>query len=459
MKPGFRFGHYEIRRELGRGAMGVVYEAFDTATQRTIALKVLHGLGAGDDMTAAVADEVRERFRREGQVAGQLVHPNIVAVYDSRDRMPLEGGQDGPPYLVMEFVEGGDLKSRIARKARFTSPQVAQVMGQLLGALHYAHQRGVIHRDVKPANVLMRENGRLKLTDFGIARVAGSELTQTGEVMGTLTYMSPEQLTGMAIDARADLYSCGVIFYELLTGEAPFVGAATTIMQKILNQEPLPPSKLNPGLPRALDEVVRKALSKRPDARYADAPAFERAIAHALFDEDDQATLVRPAAASPAPTDDRADPDPHPDAAPAGAHAEVRSSKAGIVLAGVVGAAALVAIVVGLSVPRFGAIASENQRAAIAPSLTAARTPIAAAAAPALPRPAGDDAAGLHSPQEVERMAWDHARAADSAAAYKAYVAAYPDGAYVKLAQVHLAVLAQHPRIATAPDTASGTVH
>ena len=455
MKPGFRFGHYEIRRELGRGAMGVVYEAFDATTRRTIALKVLQG--HSDD--SPVSDEVRERFRREGQIAGQLVHPNIVAVYDSRDRMPLEDGRDGPPYLVMEFIEGGDLKSRLAGKARFTPMQIAQVMGQLLAALHYAHQRGVVHRDVKPANVLIRENGRLKLTDFGIARVAGSELTQTGEVMGTLTYMSPEQLTGMPVDARADLYACGVIFYELLTGEAPFVGAATTIMQKILNQEALPPSKLNPALPKALDDVIRKALSKRPDNRYADAATFERAIASALFDEDDQATLVRPDGLATMADDEgaRAGQDARRKLEPVNsATADDTPSRFGVVVAAIVGAAALVAIFVGLSLPRFGSVDTENHRIAIAPSLKVARGPIAAAAAPEPPQSTRSDAAaGLHSPQEIERMAWDHARAADSAAAYKAYLQVYPEGAYAKLAQVHLATMEQRAHGAAASDAAS----
>ncbi len=461
MTPGSRFGHYEIRRELGRGAMGVVYEAFDTLTHRAIALKVLQGAGvdAGDTLTAAVADELRERFRREGQVAGQLVHPNIVAVYDARDRMPLAGadaGRDGPPYLVMEFIDGGDLKTRLASRVRFTPVQVAQVMGQLLGALHYAHQRGVIHRDVKPANVLMRSNGRLKLTDFGIAHIAGSDLTRTGEVMGTLAYMSPEQITGAGVDARADLYACGVILYELLTGEAPFAGAATTIMQKILNQEPLPPSKLNPALPRALDDVLRRALAKRPDARYADAPAFERALADALFDEDDEATPRRPdvATASLATANIDAEADADAAAAP-----DAPPSKAGFVLAAVVAAGALVAIAIGMSPPRFGTLDSENQRIAIAPSLTVAPRPIAAAEAPVLPPPRSGDAslaAGLHTPQEIERMAWDHARAADNAVAYRAYIAAYPDGAYLKLAQVHLAVLAQRAHLSASPGRGPG---
>lgn len=447
MKPGFRFGHYEIRRELGRGAMGVVYEAFDTATKRTIALKVLQG--GGDD--APVSEEMRARFGREGEVGSQLVHPNIVAVYDSHDRMALDDGRDGPPYIVMEFVEGGDLKTRIAARARFTPTEIAQVMGQLLAALHHAHQRGVVHRDVKPANVLIRPNGRLKLTDFGIARIADSDLTQTGEVMGTLTYMSPEQLTGAPVDARADVYACGVIFYELLTGEAPFIGAATTIMQKILNQDALPPSKLNPSLPRALDEVLRKALSKRPADRYADAAAFERAISASLFDEDDQATLLRPDAPFRADLS-RVAPaawSTEPDAAP---EPPVATNRAGAAVAAIVGVAAVVAIVVGLSWPRIGSGVTEAQPLA----RTVAPAPAEGSVAAAMPhRPSN----GLHTPQEIERMAWDHARAADTATAFKAYLAAYPDGAYAKLAQVHLAVLTQHARFATAPDASSGAEH
>jgi len=278
MNPGDPFGPYQIRRELGRGAMGIVYEAFDTGTQRSVALKLLQAGGDG----ARMSDELRERFRREGEVAGQLVHPNIVAVYDFRDGLALADGTRSGPFIVMEYVAGGDLKSRLAARARLALPQVAQVMGQLLAALRHAHERGIVHRDVKPANLLLRENGRLKLSDFGIARVTGSDLTQTGEVMGTVTYMSPEQLTGAPVDARADLYACGVILYELLTGEPPFVGGAATVMQKILNQEPLPPTRLNPALPPALDAVLDRALAKRPAERFADADAFGRALAQAL---------------------------------------------------------------------------------------------------------------------------------------------------------------------------------
>jgi serine/threonine-protein kinase len=426
--------------------MGVVYEAFDSTVGRPIALKLLQAGG----MDARTADELRLRFRREAQVAGQLVHPNIVAVYDIREGIATEDGRTSGPFIVMEYVAGGDLKSRIASKARFTLPQIAQVMGQLLSALHYAHARGIVHRDVKPANVLMRENGRLKLTDFGIARIADSDLTQTGEVMGTLTYMSPEQLTGAPVDARADLYSCGVILYELLTGEPPFVGAATTIMQKILNQEALPPSRLNPALPKALDDVLDMALAKRPGERFADAQAFERALAKALGETDDESTLVRPAVAAPVGSAPAASTASMPTEPPAR-----RTRRITIAVA----TGACLALAAGLAVTWLGPTAASGPAGAGAVSTVAgqaARHNDAASAELAAQERRDATPGGLHSAGEIERMAWDHARVANSTAAFEAYVKAYPDGAYVKLAQVHLAVLSHRTHVAAMPSTGSG---
>jgi hypothetical protein len=447
MKPGFRFGPYEIRRELGRGAMGVVYEAFDSTVGRPIALKLLQTGG----IDARTTDEVRLRFRREAQIAGALVHPNIVAVYDIREGIATEDGRTSGPFIVMEYVAGGDLKSRMAANARFTLPQIAQVMGQLLSALHYAHARGIVHRDVKPANALMRENGRLKLTDFGIARIADSDLTQTGDVMGTLSYMSPEQLTGAPVDARADLYSCGVILYELLTGEPPFAGSATTIMQKIMNQEALPPSRLNPALPKALDNVLGMALAKRPSERFADAQAFDRALARALGETDDDSTVIRPTVAAPVAARPAARPAPVSTPPPGRRPRRIYVAAA---------AGASIALAAGLAVTWLRPAAFWGPRPERA-------GPVSAAAAQASQHDEATSAelaaqdrrdagpGGLHSAGEIERMAWEHARAANSTTAFEAYVKAFPDGAYVKLAQIHLAVLSQHTHVAAMPATGS----
>ena len=277
MQAPAQLGKYEIRREIGRGAMGVVYEAFDPTIGRAVAIKVFRP----GTSVAASADEMDARFRREAQVAGRLSHPNLVVVHEFG-----EGAVEGTivPYIVMELVRGTDLKALLATRGRLTLGEIARVMNDLLAALQHAHERDVVHRDVKPGN-LMRcdDDGRVKVTDFGIAKTGDSELTRTGELLGTAAYMSPEQVTGAPVDLRTDIYSAGVILYQLLTGEPPFAGGSTTsVIQKILNQEPVAPSVLNVTIPRALDDVVRQAMAKRPSARFASAAAFAKAITAAI---------------------------------------------------------------------------------------------------------------------------------------------------------------------------------
>jgi tRNA A-37 threonylcarbamoyl transferase component Bud32 len=260
-------GKYEIRREIGRGAMGVVYEGYDPSIKRIVALKTIRADQlAGGDPAAVIA-----RFRREAQAAGRLNHPNIVSIYDF--------GEDGGIwYIAMEFVQGRELKECFETNERFKIADIVRIMSQILNALDYSHRQGVIHRDVKPANIFLLSDGSVKVADFGIAHIESSNLTQVGTVMGTPSYMSPEQIMGLPVDGRSDLFSAGVVLYQFLTGERPFAGSATTTMQKVLKEEPLPPSTLNVQLPPAMDAVVRKALAKRADERFQTAQEFADAI-------------------------------------------------------------------------------------------------------------------------------------------------------------------------------------
>jgi tRNA A-37 threonylcarbamoyl transferase component Bud32 len=283
-------GKYEIRRELGRGAMGVVYEAYDPAIKRVVALKTIRA----DQLSGERADVIVARFRREAQAVGRLNHPNIVAIYDF-------GEDAGAWYIAMEFVRGRELKSCFDADERFKLADAVRIMGQILAALDYSHRHGVIHRDIKPANVFLLDDGSVKVADFGIAHIEASNLTQVGTVMGTPSYMSPEQIMGMPVDGRSDLFSAGVILYQFLTGERPFAGSAATTMQKVLKEDPLPPSTLNVQLPAALDAVVRQALAKRADDRYPSAQAFSTALVGAASEAE---APPRSAAVAPGPHGD-----------------------------------------------------------------------------------------------------------------------------------------------------------
>ncbi len=256
-------GRYEIIEELGRGAMGSVFKARDPAVGRTVALKTIHDAALSGNQS----DEYRARFYREARASGVLAHPAIVPVFDV-------GEHEGAPFLVMEFVDGRTLADAIKKGERFTIDRVCEIGQQLAEALGYAHRQGVIHRDIKPANILLTSpavygSERPRITDFGIAKLAASEITTTGQLLGTPSFMPPEQFTGAPIDGRADLFSLGVILYSLATGEQPFPGESMmAVSYKVVHTEPAPPAKLNPAIPVRLESVILKCLAKNPAERY-----------------------------------------------------------------------------------------------------------------------------------------------------------------------------------------------
>jgi len=262
-------GRYSILDTIGEGGMATVYRARDGFLQRTVAIKVLRPQYASDA-------EFRERFRREAQSAAALSHPNIVNVYDV-------GREDGSNYIVMECVDGRTLNDIIVSEGRLSVDRTADYSAQILEALDHAHANGVIHRDIKPHNILITRDGRVKVTDFGIARaVSASALTETGRVIGTVNYTSPEQARGAPATAESDIYSLGVVMYEMLTGRLPFAGdTPVAVALKHVQEDPVPISLLNPSVPPEFERVVMRALAKNPEDRWRTARSFRHAIARA----------------------------------------------------------------------------------------------------------------------------------------------------------------------------------
>lgn len=266
-----KLGRYDVVRVLGKGAMGVVYEGRDPNLDRQVAIKTIRV----QSLTSEAAQEYEGRFRTEARSAARLNHANIVSVFDS--------GQDGDTaYLVMEFIEGDDLKHHLENGARFSARASIIMVHDLLMALDHAHRQNVVHRDIKPANMLIERSGRVKLTDFGVARIQEPDethLTQVGGAVGTPKYMSPEQAKGLRGDSRSDVFSAGVVLYELLTGVLPFDGENQfAVIHKIVGHDPAPPSSLNLEVPSAMDEVMARAMAKNPDERYATAREFGLAL-------------------------------------------------------------------------------------------------------------------------------------------------------------------------------------
>ena len=397
-----KLGKYEIRRELGRGAMGVVYEGFDPLIERTVAIKTIRP----EQVDKTQVADMLARFRREAQAAGRLNNPNIVGIY--------EFGEDaGVAFIAMEYIKGRELKDYFDENRRFPMKEIERIMSELLGALDHAHKHGVTHRDMKPANVILLDGtNAVKVADFGIARIETSELTQAGTVLGTPAYMSPEQFLGQTVDRRSDLFSCGVILYQFLTGEKPFTGAVTTIMHKVLKEEPLAPSTLNATLPGAWDAVIRKAMAKNPDDRYQNAGEFAQAIhdviagkalagntdatvinlADATVVNAPEATMVNATAGTPAGIPAR--PSAAPVAAGAAIPAAVRpaapSKSRGLVFAAV---AAGVIVVGAGGYLALGKKDDAAQTAAMTSTATAAAPVTAPAAVPPPPAPVAAAAA------------------------------------------------------------------
>ncbi len=277
-------GRYLVTRILGKGAMGVVYRAHDPVIDRQVAIKVVRA----DLLDPEGRQEFLDRFRMEVRAAGRCSHANIVAVYDFSDD-PLA------PYIVMELVEGDTLQQRLRGGPAPAPAETVAIMTQVLDALNYAHDQGIIHRDVKPANIIMLPSGRIKLMDFGIARVGGTSMTQVGSMIGTLRYMAPEQAAGQPVDHRADLFAAAVVAFEMLTGAPPFPGAsATELLLRLTGPEPADLSPLRGPL-GGFAPVFRRALAKHRDDRFPSAAALAAALRSAPEPGDDDATVIRPA--------------------------------------------------------------------------------------------------------------------------------------------------------------------
>ncbi|MBK8594886.1 MAG: protein kinase [Holophagales bacterium] len=259
-----------MNRELGKGAMGVVYLGRDPVIGRLVALKTIRAVSEDD----VEQREFQERFLREAQAAGILSHPNIVTVHDVGEDSSTETS-----FIAMEYVEGKNLKQLLSEKTPYSAERTAEIVGQVGEALDYAHRRGIVHRDVKPANIIITPEGQVKITDFGIAKTEKSNLTTTGQFLGTPNYMSPEQVTGDAVDGRSDLFSLGVVLYELLTRKKPFTADnLTSISYKIVHEQFVPPETYDAGIPPEFTAILGKALSKDPAERFQRGNDFALAL-------------------------------------------------------------------------------------------------------------------------------------------------------------------------------------
>jgi len=288
-------GRYEIHGVLGKGAMGLVYHGRDPKLDRRVAIKTILTRKVDDDQ----ARVMKRRFEREVRAVARLNHPNIVQVYDF-------GAEGDLAYVVMEYIEGKELKDYLEADERLDLKAIFRLMAELLDALHFAHEAGIIHRDVKPANIMVAGGGHAKLTDFGVARFTepdGQELeaTRVGTLVGTPAYMSPEQAQGQPLDRRTDIFSAGIIFYQLLAWRKPFQGAQWELAKKIIEDDPVWPSQLV-QIPPEIDRVVARALAKQPERRYQTARAFAQALERVLHGKppEDPDEVVPPPPASEA---------------------------------------------------------------------------------------------------------------------------------------------------------------
>ena len=352
IEPGQNLGRYRIVRRLGAGAMGEVYLAEDPQIDRRLAIKiVLVGEGSLQEVAA-----LKERLLREAKAAGRLLHPHVVTLFDA-------GEADGVFYLAFEYVAGQDLSKRKDVDPPLTLGQVLRLIREAASGLSAAHAQGIVHRDIKPSNLLLDESGTLKIADFGIAKRMGegSELTMTGTVVGSPHYLSPEQVRGEELGPRSDLFSLGVVLYELLTNRRPFEAEAlTTLVYRILNEEARPLGELRPGLPPRLEAMVRKLLSKEPDNRFqsadelileietleAELPPRALATTAALSDSDLEETRELPSSGAPIPP-----PPPLPGTAvsPApGTAVQIRGGRSRVLVLLAAGLGAMVLLVLAL---------------------------------------------------------------------------------------------------------------
>src|SRR5688572_19795532 len=267
------FGRYKVKGVIGKGAMGVIYLAEDPVIGRQLAIKVIQ-LNPG--ISTAEIENLQVRFEREFRSAGTLSHPNIVTVHDV-------GKEGNTPFIAMEYVEGKTLEHVINEQRVLSFEEAADMVGQICDGLDFAHQHGVVHRDVKPANILLDRNGRPKITDFGVAKLTESGMTHTGTMVGTPWYMSPEQVVGEQVTGAADQFSVAVMTYQLLTRERPFTGErSSTVLYKIVHEEPVRPHLLNPKLMDQLDDVLMRAFSKNPTDRFPTCNEFATELRAAL---------------------------------------------------------------------------------------------------------------------------------------------------------------------------------
>jgi len=264
-----KLGRYEIECVLGKGAMGIVYKGVDPKIGRVVALKTLK---ATSEIPADQLTEFKRRFTQEAQSAGRLTHNNIVTIYDV-------GEENDISYIAMEFINGKPLDELITEKRPFSINQILKIMLDICAGLGYAHKNGIIHRDIKPANIILTDDGTAKITDFGIAKIASTTATQTGMIVGTPSYMSPEQITGRGVDARSDIFSLGAVFYELLTHEKAFPGDnITTVMYRVVNENPAPVTAVNMSIPTQFNPIIQKAMAKNPADRYPDTESMAKDI-------------------------------------------------------------------------------------------------------------------------------------------------------------------------------------
>ncbi len=278
-------GRYRLRHEIARGGMAEVWEAEDSVLGRAVAVKLLLPELAADP-------SFLERFRREAIAAARLAHPNVVGIFDT-------GIDDGLAYIVMELVDGRTLRETLMERGALPPAEAVDVAAQVAGALEYAHKAGIVHRDVKPANILLCGDGRVKVADFGIAKAAATEgvraddLTSTGAVVGTAKYLSPEQVDGRPVDGRSDVYALGVVLYEMLCGRPPFVGDTDmAIGIQHLDRKPLSPRQVKAGIPKPLEAIVLRAMAKAPDHRYASAAAMQSALLSVDLRSDDAVPMI-----------------------------------------------------------------------------------------------------------------------------------------------------------------------